>query len=457
MNPTDLGDATARALQILPPSDPANTDPRLVRDPQLAEEIRQAAETAAAVWLAVSPLRVAPPGVLREVMKEIQTPTIDKPSAHRNIYPLLAATGWAAAAIFAIISLWPKRHQPTESRDSIKNSAASSKEVPESDVPSATPAPRDTRLRNDIVRLQDRLTALQNEPSGRTPRVMTLSAPGAARRTDEESQRHVQKLLTDALRSALEASSGAPSDPATLVIERGWLPGGIPMPGDGMIRHRNFPEKNWQEYGLLRAENGDYLDTASQTVWSPDPEGRGFIGRKLSRDEDVSHYTEVPAQQSAPPNQAPAPEGFVIENPAEKTTEIFVENLPEIPPGGQLILATTDTAGITTTIPLTQSLTGEIGAFSISPTNLSTGSPLVWGGGAIRSTSVTSTGSGVSTANTFSPSSNTSFTSNIVGYLYGGSLIVSFPSDAVPAEVQLAIGNITPTGQPPQVIVRTAP
>jgi hypothetical protein len=47
MNPSDLGDATARALNLLPPGDPASSDPRLARDSQLVEEAKRARETVA--------------------------------------------------------------------------------------------------------------------------------------------------------------------------------------------------------------------------------------------------------------------------------------------------------------------------------------------------------------------------------------------------------------------------
>lgn len=458
MKSTDLADATARVLNILPPGDPAGTDPRLARNPRLAEDARESAETAAAVWLAVSPLRVAPPDVLRDVMEEIQSPAAVKPAVRRNLFPLLAASGWAAAAAIAIVSLWPERLQPTASHAPDESPSSPGKPA-ENNAPSDTPAPRDARLKKDIARLQDRLAKIQSQPTRETPQVMTLSAPGAVRRTEEESQRYVRKLLTDALRSALEAASGAPSDPATLVIERGWLPGGITTAGDGLIRHRNFPEQDWQAHGLLRSENGDYLDTASQTVWSRDLEGRGFIGRKTAEKEDVSHFTGESGQQATPQKSAPAPEGFVIENPAEKSTEIFVENMPEIPPGKQLILETTNAEGMVKAVPLTQTGTGEIAAVSSSLTIPDHAGPYSLRGGTFLSTNGTVTRSPVSTGNFSTPSTlgDTAYSINIVGYLYGGSLIVNFPSDSIPTEVRLAIGDIIPSGQPPEVILETGP
>lgn len=464
MNPSDLGDATARALNLLPPGDPASSDPRLVRDSQLAEESKRSQETAAAVWLAVSPLRVAPPDVLQEVMREIRSPESTRPHTRHRSLPWLAASGWAAAAAVAIY-LWPANAPQTNSRETVKKPAESPAEMPADVAPSATPKARDARLRKEISRLQDRIASLQDDPVRPTPRVMSLAAPGAVRRTEDESRQYLQKLLTDALRSALEATSGAPSDPASLVIERGWLPGGLPVPADGgMIRHRNFPEQDWQELGLSRTDDRNYYDAASQTVWSPDPNGRGFIGRKISPEDDLANFTKEPERETTPLKPDATPEGFVIENPVEKTTEIFVENLPQIPPGKQLVLQTTDAAGVMTTTPLAPAAAGGIQATDplvmnmndIHPTWSGRGTVLSSSGLITRSSGSLGTSSSAMNGSTAFPSV-TNTTSNIVGYLYGGSLIVSFPSDAIPAEVQLAIGDLVPTGTAPEIILKSDP
>ena len=465
MNPTDLGDATARALDLLPPGDSASSDPRLVRDPQLAEEARQSRETAAAVWLAVSPLRVAPPDVLLEVMREIHSPESALPATRHRSFPWLAASGWAAAAVVAI-SLWPERLPQAASREFPSGPAKFSAEAAADVTPAATRTSRDARLRKDIARLQDRLADLQSDALRRTPRVMSLSAPGAARRSEEESRQYVQRLLTEALRSALEAASGAPSDPASLVIERGWLPGGLPVPDDGgLIRHRNFPEQDWQELGLSRSANGNYYDAASQVEWSPDPEGRGFIGKKIEEKDNVAKFNQQPGEEPASQKPEATPEGFVIGNPVENTTEIFVENLPEIPPGKQLILQTTDASGEVTTTPLTPSGTEESPASDALAMNMSDFQPTWAGRGVLLSSNGTIAGIPGSLANTttsglmdntfFNSASNAALSINIVGYLYGGSLIVNFPRDSIPAEVQLAIGDIAPTGTPPQIILKS--
>ena len=105
MKSEDIADATARALDLLAPGDPARSDPRLVRDPRLAKEMRLTREAAAAVWLAVSPLEVAPPEVLQAVLEEISPHAASMEKA-RSYLPWLAASGWAAAAAVAFF-LWP--------------------------------------------------------------------------------------------------------------------------------------------------------------------------------------------------------------------------------------------------------------------------------------------------------------------------------------------------------------
>lgn len=479
MNPTDLSDATARALDLLPPGDAARSDPRLVRDPRLIEEARQSRETTAAVWLAVSPLRVAPPHVLNDVMKEIQSPeSVRSATPHRSL-PWLIASGWAAAAVVAFC-LWPERLPTSSQRELVASPVVGPAEMPADAAPAIPPTPRDARLRKDIARLQERLITLQNNPVRPTSRVMSLSAPGAVRRTEDESRQYVHKLLTDALRSALEATSGAPSDPASLVIERGWLPGGLPIPDDGgLIRHRNFPEKDWQELGLSRAANGNFYDAASQTVWGPDPEGRGFIGRKISEKDDVADFTQEPDKTAAPVKPQAAPEGFVIENPTENRAEMFVENMPTVPEGKQLVVQFTNADGVKTETPLLPLETGGVASALSGSADTGLAHPSWFNRSSILG-SVTLIGgdftqfgvgkvvsNGVRTNHLSNPatvdsspavvSDSTQYSSNIVGYLNGGSLIVSFDSNSIPANVQLALRDNSSAGQQDEIIVKSGP
>ncbi len=356
MNPTDLADATARALDLLDSSDPAKSDPRLLRDPRLADEARLTREAAAEVWLAVSPLRVAPAEVLHELMAKIDPAESPRRRMSGRVLPWLTVSGWAAAAMLAFF-LWPRTSVPESriSRNKLPASQFPGNNDHPANPPLTGPSSREARIRKDIVRLQERLASFRRDRANDTPRVISLTAPGNVRRTAEEARQRVQSILTNALRSALEAESATPADPASLVIERGWLPGGLPLPSDGgTIRHRNFPEHAWQEMGLLRSVDGEYFDASANTVWSADPDGRGFIGRKIAADEDVTRFNTEPdpaVTKTAKPRTVP--EGFIIESPDDEKTEVVIDQVPEPQAGAQHFMLVTDSSGHTETIPVT--------------------------------------------------------------------------------------------------------
>ncbi len=396
MKSSDLADSTARALDLLPSGDPAASDPRMLRDARLVEEARTTREAAADVWLAVSPLHVAPPEILHAVLAKIDPPTLAKLGKPQRYLPWLAAVGWAAAAAIAFL-LWPKSQESIFPRAAeIRSTTPDFHPESASRTPHAAHSkPSDERLRKEILRLQARLADFRAEHGTRSPRVISLSAPGAARRTPDEARQRVQTILTNALRSAMEIESGAPSDPASLVIERGWLPGGLPAPEEGgIIRHRNFPENNWQEMGLLRSKEGEYFDASANIIWSADPEGRGFIGRNISQQDDMSRFSAEPSTDFVK-SEKPAvkPEGFIIEDPATHTAEVYIDNLPPPDEGKEQIIRITDSTGKTTSTPISQlhtaaepeaetsiyAPTGTINPFQLSsvrPTSASASVPL---------------------------------------------------------------------------------
>jgi len=159
-----------------------------------------------------------------------------------------------------------------------------------------------------------------------------------------------------------------------------------PLPADGgIIRHRNFPEQAWQEMGLLRSAGGEYLDASVNTVWSADPDGRGFVGRKLTDEEDVSRFNTDPDQPLSHVNKPRTdPEGFIVENSIDHSAEVVIDQVPAPEPGNGHVILVTDPSGHTEAIPLTppaapavpdaaleSSLAVESGAFSPSVTVLS--------------------------------------------------------------------------------------
>lgn len=354
MDSADQADATVRALDLLDPEDLANSDPRIFRDPQLARETQQTRQAAAEVWLAVSPLRVAPAEVFHELMAKIEPSLLAKPRGGRKVLGWLAASGWAAAMALAIF-LWPRASTPQVQVSANPRTTADTALDATASVPlPRSPTPRASHLRKDIIRLQERLANVQQERSSKNSRVTHLTSPGRVRRTAEESQKRVQSILTEALRSALEFDSTSPPDPAELVIERGWLPGGLPLAADGaIIRHRNFPEQAWQEMGLLRSKQGEYLDATAQTLWSAAPDGRGFIGRKITVAEDLSRFKTSPdpgGAQTAQPKSAP--EGFIIESGDDNKVEVVIDQVPALEAGSQHLIIITDSSGHTRTLPV---------------------------------------------------------------------------------------------------------
>lgn len=358
MKSTDLPDATARALDLLPPGDPASSDPCMLRDSRLAEEARLTRETAADVWLAVSPLRVAPPEVLQEVLAEIHPPAPAKLHGARRAMPWLAAAGWAAAAAIALL-LWP-RHQysglPAPAAPANQNASNKNTATPRETQPVPPHSTRDERQRSEINRLRGQLSRIRDdEHTSRLPRIIGLKAPGAADHSPVEVRKRVRLILADALRSSLEAESGAPSDPAAIVIERGWPQGGVPAPAEGeTIRHRHFPEHNWQDLGFLRSSEGEFYDPANHTVWSASPDGRGFTGRRADDTGEIARFSNETDTIAKPlPKPRTEPEGFIVENPDDNTADVIIDNLPAPTPGTKQVAVIRDTAGNTQTIPVT--------------------------------------------------------------------------------------------------------
>ncbi len=87
------------------------------------------------------------------------------------------------------------------------------------------------------------------------------------------------------------------------------------------IRHRNFLENAWQELGLLKSDDGTYYDPANGMIWSPDPEQRGFIGRRSGEEDDLGRYqSELPeVERKAEPFVKAEPSVYLIESPEDAT------------------------------------------------------------------------------------------------------------------------------------------
>lgn len=369
MPPNNFEDATAKALDLLPPDDPARSDPRLVRDATCAEVIRATHEAAADVWLATSPLRAAPPEVLSSLMSKIEAKA---PLARRNVrfFPWLAASGWVAAAI--AVMLWPRESRSTDRIVVMERAVEGGVREAEANTPPAMDAAgrRDRRLHRELLNLQSRLAQAEEKARMAAPRVLSLSSPDAIQRTPEEARQRLSSIIKGALQSTLEAESGAPDDPAGLVIERGWLPDGLALAdGDGAIRHRNFPEESWQELGLHRSDDGSYFDPVRHLIWSPDEEGRGFIGRRADDSDDLNAY--LPADESiasASSSLRTQPEGFLYEDPESDFAEVVIDQVPPPAEGCELLVEWTDASGVRSTMKVADSLAAAVESPAVAKT-----------------------------------------------------------------------------------------
>jgi hypothetical protein len=371
----NLEDATAKALDILPHDDAARSDPRLVRDAKCQKEIRAVQEAAADVWLAASPLRAAPPEVLSSLMSKVETRT---PLAHRNVkfFPWLAASGWVAAAITFL--LWPRDGEkapavanvdppvylpPQTTRSEVAAAPAQEAALPA--LPDRRVVPNDRRMREELLRLQAQVNSIVEQGALSAPRVLGLRSPDALQQEPEEAQRRVISALAEALGGLLEMEGGATGDPARLVLQRGWLPDSfIPSEGD-YIRHLNFPTGNAEDYGLMVSDDGAYYDQSREMIWSRDENGRGFLGRRATSEDNLTAY-HVPDHNNtlADNTQAVAmraqPEGFVIEDPESNTAKVLIDQVPPPAAGFEQMVVWTDAAGNESKIPVQNPLAAPV-------------------------------------------------------------------------------------------------
>ncbi len=371
MKQADREDALLRALDLLPENDPSRTDPKFTGNRELAAGAALARETAVDVWLTASPFVAAPAGVLDRIMERIPSGARDLPETRPVLrwWKVAAGAGWAAS--IAIGCMWffrPSRPPAAVDAVGVEQVAPVVREQWKASrgagpsEPSAPPLKDDGGLRGEIARLR---RVLETSGQGRPPRIRELSPPGTVAGDPEESRQRLRKLLINALRSSLEAQTGAPGDPAALVIERGWPVEGIIRMEEGTIlRHRNFPEGSWEELGLLKGEEGDYYDPATRMIWSPDPEQRGFIGRPAEAGDDLTLFrAEDPARKGrAEPFAQVEPGGFLIENPEDGSVDAVIEGVKPPADGQTQWLVWTLPDGTRREVPVTESMISGTGA-----------------------------------------------------------------------------------------------
>lgn len=374
MSSADHEDAVARSLDFLPENDQAWTDPRFVKNRRLAEEARTAREAAIDVWLTVSPLRATPPDILGRIMEQVAPEVKPVLPARRARYVrwTLGIGGWAAAAVLLILPYFDRAGHPDPGAGKLRlfpdpaGAPPVAKTLDRPGVAPSFPRDREQAMREQITRLTK---AVQRQQDTRVfPKVKSLSTPGSVAENPSDTQQRLRRMLVNALRSSLEARTGAPGDSSSLVIERGWIPPGMhPLTDGETIRHRNFPEDSWQELGLWRTEGGAYYDPANDILWQPDPEGRGFIGRRSTEADDLTGDGEVDGVAEGRPFTQSEPSGFLIENPENSSIDVIIEGVAPAPEGSSHYLVWTNPDGTTQEQIVTEEM------FSPSGTLITTG------------------------------------------------------------------------------------
>lgn len=311
-------------------------------DDPLRSEDEASRRALALLWLAdSSPLAAAPPDALPALRTKL---ALNAPAApRRRPWRIVAFAGWAAAACLAVL-LWQR---PEKAPDVAVQPVVNEKPVrPQPVDPDKQPAPESAAPEtgtvqplNDPAALRRQLAELKESlrhspgalPGTHRPVIRELLPPGSA--ASATGGDRVFDLLANALESDL-TRRGANGDARELIIESGWANWTAALPLDTAFRHRSFPATRWQELGLLKGADGQFLDPATGWLWSPDPSGTDYTGRVAPADLDRTAF--VPAEENRDIATATtSPAGWLLTG-ANGETIIALNNLPAVPEGGSI-------------------------------------------------------------------------------------------------------------------------
>jgi len=282
------------ALGRLSAQEEAELEAALADNPQLAAQLREHEDIITNLWHSAAPLQTMPRSAWNEMRAEMHSETTKIAPILTPFSKWFSRTGWAAAIALGFVLFFKK--QPPALENSTVISSTDQEEQPLSPQKNATSKsitqssePRNRR--DQITRLQKRLAeALANRDSATlASQIIELHRPGDSSTSDPETRsKRLLALLTEALQANLRKLD---EETVALIIEEGWIDVALQtLAKDAVVRHREFPTDNFQDFNLLKSEEGQYYDPVSGFLWKPALDGGGFLGSLAPDDFDLSVF-----------------------------------------------------------------------------------------------------------------------------------------------------------------------
>lgn len=319
---------------------------------------REVQDAAALTWLAVAQLQPAPQSIWQGILSEITPPTA---APVRRPWQLpITCGGWAAAAALAL-AWWGQSRPPAPRPASspFHEQATRPNPIHNRGNPSAAPprpaGPEDSRLREELLELRQRLAAATQQPEipgVQRPAIIELHTPGqgGGHVSTPAAAARIQQLVTRALQRDLILRDDA-NNGSDIVLERGWPSSQWLAPDGGQtIRHLSFPADRWEELGLWKSP-ALFYDPATSLTWTPAPDGLGYLGSVSPNPPDPAAFTKPRPKaelqpllaESSPPSQ---PSGYLVSEPGSPDATLLLTGLPPVPDGGQQYVLASNADGI---------------------------------------------------------------------------------------------------------------
>lgn len=326
-------------------------------------------------WLAeTSPIEAAPSDSLSRIRQELGLNETAHSRKNNRTWPFLAAAGWAAAAFVALL-LWPREDtvnisETINHEEKPKNSAVNPDIETQRQRPiqggTISPIENSAELRQRITVLRSQLRNETNvRPGVHRPVILELRPPGKSPRSG--SREHILDIIATALENDLNRS--ADGDPGEVIIESGWAKWAkSEMPQDTIFRHRDFPVDRANELGLSTGPNGQFFDTSTGLLWTPDPETGDYTGRTAPAELDRTAFVESPPVIEKPsPMSSPVaePSGYLVGD-SDGQTIVAMTNLPAVRDDASVELVAYSASGVSTAFSVPTNIANSSSTWSFS-------------------------------------------------------------------------------------------